>query len=414
MRLVMGAQNCGFGPAAELVAVARALSGHERIFVGDGVAAEFAHCNPDAFDEIRSPAPRCAGLRRLLDGCDGVVSVMDADLVLHGVLAERPVILLDSLFSFWRRERPLAEILRLCETLPRTGFGAADRHLGELSPHERVLAAHLLATHGLVQNFPGVRQRIAEFAALGVGRVPRTTGALVDHNGLRAAAGGGTSAPSAPAYDLLVNLGGFRNFLLDFDEHNDYLLLIERWLPDLLRDWPRFRRVLVCGGPFGGRRARTVAVDGRLADCRLVPQRELLRHVATTPHYLLTPGLTALHEALALGRLPLALPEQHYAHLFTVRRLERTLFAKTAVGLAALVPGHPVPEDDVAGTAALVELAGRIRRDDTHYDRFRRCLNERIEQYLTLGAAERRAGVEELRAAMDGPPLREMLAEVLA
>lgn len=410
MRLVMGAQNCGFGPAAELVAVSRALSGHERIFVGDGVAAEFAHCNPEAFDEIRSPAPRDADLSRLLAGCDRVVSVMDADLVLHGVLADRPVVLLDSLFAFWRLERPLAEILRLCETLPRSGFAVADRHLGELSPHERVVAAHLLATHGLVQNFPGVRQRIAEFAGLGVGRVPRTTGALVDHDGLRAAA---SAEPAASEYDLLINLGGFRNFLLDFDEHNDYLLLIERWLPDLLRDWPRFRRVLVCGGPFGGRRARTVTVDGRRADCRLVPQRELLRHVASTPDYLLTPGLTALHEALALGRLPLALPEQHYAHLFTVRRLERTLFAKTAVGLADLLPDRPVPEDDFTGTAVLVELAGRIRRDDGHYDRFRRCLNERIEQYLALGAAERLSAVEELRAAMDGPPLGEVLAEAL-
>ncbi|GAB7184280.1 hypothetical protein ATKI12_4111 [Kitasatospora sp. Ki12] len=412
MRLVMGAQNCGFGPAAELVAVSRALPDHHRVFVGEGVAAEFALRNPDAFDEIRTPLPSDQDLRQLLLDSDRLVSVMDADLVLRAVLADRPAILVDSLFSFWRTDRPPAAIHRLCATLPRTGFAAADRHLGELSPHERVLAAHLLATHSVVQNFPGVRERIAEFAALGTGRAPRTSGALVDHDGLRAA--GRTDRPQGPAaYDLLVNLGGFRNFLLDFDAHNDYLLLIERWLPDLLRDWPRFGRVLVCGGPFGGRRARTVTVAGRRADCRLVPQRELLAYVATTPHYLMTPGLTALHEALALGRLPLALPEQHYAHLFTIRRLDRTHFAKTALSLTDLLPDHPVPEDDFTGTAALVDIAGRICRDDAHYARFRRHLNERIEHYLALDPAQRREAVEELRSALDGPPLAEVLAEVL-
>ncbi|MFJ8623729.1 hypothetical protein ACIRD3_12905 [Kitasatospora sp. NPDC093550] len=412
MRLVMGAQNCGFGPAAELVAVSRALPDHHRTFVGDGVAAEFALRNPDAFDELRVPPPARRELHHLLRDCDRVVSVMDADLVLRAALADRPVILVDSLFSFWRTDRPLADIRRLCASLPRTGFAAADRHLAELSPHERVLAAHLLATHSVVQNFPGVRQRIAEFAALGIGRVPRTSGALIDHDGLRAT--GRTEPSRSPAaYDLLVNLGGFRNFLLDFDAHNDYLLLIERWLPDLLRDWPRFHKVLVCGGPFGGHRARTVELAGRQADCRLVPQRELLQHVAVTPHHLMTPGLTALHEALALGRLPLCLPEQHYAHLFTVRRLGQTLFGKTALSLTDLLPDHPVPDDDFTGTAALVEMAGRIRRDDTHYSRFRRRLNERIEQYLDLSPTQHLYAVDELRTALDGPPLSEVLAEVL-
>ncbi|MFE3828260.1 hypothetical protein [Streptomyces sp. NPDC059092] len=407
----MGAQNCGFGPAAELVAVSRLLPGHHRVFVGDGVAASFAHRNADAFDVIhemsRSEPVQAAALGALLDACDQVVSVMDADMALRAVVAGRPVVMVDSLFGFWRAERPLATIGVLCADLPRSSFAAADRHLAALSPHERVLAAHLLARHSVVQNFPGVAERTAGFAALGTRAVTHLSGPVIDLAGVRDVPRGG-----APEYDLLINIGGFKNFLLDFDVNNDYLRLLDRWIPDLLRDWPRFRRVLVCGGPFGGRRERSYETAGGRADCRLLPQRALLRQVAHVPHYLMAPGLTALHEALALGRLPLGLHEQHYAHVFTVRRLGATLFGQAAGRFADVLPRQRIPEDDAAGTAALVKIAARVRTDDTLYALFRRTLNERIERYVALTPAQRRHGVEELRNVLGGPPLPSVLATI--
>ncbi|MFF2076776.1 hypothetical protein ACFVXG_18690 [Kitasatospora sp. NPDC058162] len=411
MRILMGAQNCGFGPAAELVAVSRLLHGHRRVFVGDGVAALFARRHPDAFDEIHEiPGAAASDVTdRQLADCDQVVSVMDAELVLRAAVAGRPVTMVDSLFGFWQLTRPLRRIRDLCAALPRTSFAAAAHHLSGLTPHERVIAAHLLATHGLVQNFPGVTERMADFAALGgTGPQLHLTGSLVDLEGLR-------NAPrdAEPDCELLVNVGGFQNFLLDFEANDDYLHLLRRWLPDLLRDWSRFPRVLVCGGPFAGHREHTVTAVGRRAVCRFLPQRELLRKVATTPHYLLTPGLTALHESLALGRLPLGLHEQHYAHLFTVRRLGGTLFGRTAGRFADVLPDHAVPEDDFAGTAALVEIAGRIREDDGLYARFRRTVNERIEQYVSLTPAQQRSGVDELRTALDGEPLPSVLARTI-
>ncbi|MFJ2556070.1 MULTISPECIES: hypothetical protein [unclassified Streptomyces] len=411
MRIVMGAQNCGFGPAAELVAVSRLLPGHHRVFVGDGVAASFARRNADAFDVIhemsRSEPVQAAALDGLLASCDQVVSVMDAELALRAVVAGRPVVMVDSLYSFWRTERPPAAIGALCASLPRTSFAAADRHLALLSPHERVLAAHLLAHHSVVQNFPGVAGRTAAFAALGSGPVTHLSGPVIDLAGVRDVPRGG-----APEYDLLINVGGFKNFLLDFDVNNDYLRLLDRWIPDLLRDWPRFPRVLVCGGPYGAHRERSHEIAGGRADCRFLPQRALLRQVATVPHQLLAPGLTALHEALALGRLPLGLHEQHYAHVFTVRRLGSTLFGRSAGRFADVLPRHRIPEDDVAGTAALVEIAARVRTDDTLYARFRRTLNERIERYVALTPAELRHGVAELRDVLGGPQLSSVLATI--
>ncbi|MCC3777285.1 hypothetical protein [Streptomyces sp. UNOB3_S3] len=411
MRVVMGAQNCGFGPVAELAAVSRLLACHERVFVGDGVAAAFARANPDAFDDIR---PVSGAVDALLESSDHVVSAMDADLALRAVVARRPVVMVDSLFGFWRLERPLARIHGLCESLPRTGFAAADAHLRELSPHERIVAAHLLATDSVVQNFPGADVRIAAFTALGSGPAVHPTGPIIDHSVIDRTGLPGASGEAPPEYDLLVNVGGFRNFLLDFESNNDYLLLLGRWLEDLPRDWPRFRRVLVCGGPFAGHRERTVSSAGRETAFRCLPQREVLRQVANTPAYLLAPGLTALHESLTLGRLPLALHEQHYAHVFTVRRLGGTLFGRTANRFSDVVPYDDVPEDDFAGTAALVRIAGRIRTDDGLYAAFRRSFNERVERYLALTPAQRRDGVRELRDILGGEPVASVVARIFA
>ncbi|MFF8035191.1 MULTISPECIES: hypothetical protein [unclassified Streptomyces] len=409
----MGAQNCGFGPVSELVAVSRPFHEHERVFVGDGVAAVFARRNPDAFDATYdtsglSENARSALIDDLLRGSDHVVSVMDAELVLRSVVARRPVTMVDSLFSFWQLTRPLTEIRDLCTAMPRSRFAAADQHLSGISPHERVVAAHLLATHSVVQNFPGVTERASGFAALGEGPEIHLTGSIVDVEGLR-----DVVRTAESEHDLLINIGGFKNFLLDFDVNNDYVRLLHRWIPDLLRDWPRFRHVLVCGGPFGEGRERTIRAAGGRADCRLLRQRELLQAAATTADYLLAPGLTALHESIALGRLPLAIHEQHYAHVFTMRALDGTLFGRSGGRFTDVVPCHPLPEDDFAGTAALVELAGRIREDRELYAKYRRTFNERIEQYLTLTPPQRRRGVEELGNLLNGTPIHSVMTEIL-
>ncbi|MFE9173498.1 hypothetical protein ACFYNZ_29220 [Streptomyces kebangsaanensis] len=216
-----------------------------------------------------------------------------------------------------------------------------------------------------------------------------------------------------PEYDLLINVGGFKNFLLDFEVNNDYLRLLHRWIPDLLRDWPQFRRVLVCGGPFGEGRERTFSAVGRQADCRFLRQRELLQVAAITADYLLAPGLTALHESIALGRLPLAIHEQHYAHVFTMRALDGTLFGRSGGRFTDVVPCHPLPEDDFTGTAALVELAGRIREDAGLYAKYRRTFNERIEHYVSLTPPQRQQGVEELGKLLDGEPVHSVMTEIL-
>lgn len=141
---------------------------------------------------------------------------------------------------------------------------------------------------------------------------------------------------------------------------------------------------------------------------------ELLQVAATAPHYLLAPGLTALHESLALDRLPLAIHEQHAAHVYTMRELDGTEFGRGAARFGDVLPDHPVPEDDFAGTAARVEIAARIREDDDLYAVFRRTFNERIEHYVSLTSTQRREGVEEPRKLLDGEPVQSVLARIFA
>lgn len=405
MRLLLGAQSCGYGPISKLAALSRLLDHHDRLFVGTTVAADFARRNADAFDDIVEAGTDVLG--RLIEGSDHIVSVMDADLVLRAYAAGRPALMVDSLFAFWQLRTPTGRIADLCAVAPRGDYAALDAHLAELSPHERIYAAHLLADASVVQNFPGVAERAAEARELGADGI-RVTGPIVDEQALA-----DVGSAAGPGHDLLINLGGFKNFLLDYDRHNDYLRLFDRWVPDLLRDWPELERVAVCGGGYGNGRERRVQVGTRTAEFGCMPHREFLPAVASARHYMLTPGLTAIHESLRLGQLPMALPEQHYGHIVNLESLSGTLFHRLGARFSQCIDDYRVPADDFEGTAAIVRQTGRLLADDSAYAGFRRAMNEHIEKFLATGPTARAEGVGELRRLLRGPSFGALLAELL-
>ncbi len=407
MKILMGAQSCGFGPISKLAAMSRMIPQHERVFCGDTVAAIYARRNAGAFDRLHDTAaegPRL--LTELVEQSDCVVSVMDADLVMRAYAAGRPVVMVDSLFSFWQHERSLEHLAELARTAPRGRVEAVLAHFGELRPHERILAAHLLSTHSIVQNFRGVPQRVARFGELGKGQL-HLTSSIIDVQGLAE-----VSSHADATCDLLINIGGFKNFLLDFDVNNAYLKLFDRWVPDLLCDWSRFKEVTVCGGAFSEGRERQVTARGRRASFRMLPHGEFLQSVVSAPCYMLTPGLTAIHESVALGQFPMALPEQHYGHVFNLESLADTLFHRVGVRLSDAVPEHPIPQDDFTGTAAIVELADRVLAEESLYKRFRHVLNTRIERFTALTEQQRADGVTELQELLVGASVRELTEEL--
>lgn len=407
MRMLLGAQSCGYGPISKLTALSRLLPDHHRVFAGATVAADFARRNATAFDDIIDVGTDTAALSALVADCDHVVSVMDADLVFRAYAAGRPAMFLDSLLAFWQLQTPVAEIAELCATAPRGDYDTLDGHFAGLSPHERIYAAHLLAETSLVQNFPGVPERAQGLRELGA-RGVHVTGPIVDESAI-------TGLPGADhhGYDLLINLGGFKNFLLDYDHHNDYLRLFARWVPDLMADRPEFERIAVCGGGFGVGREQVVRVAGRTAEFHCLPQREFLPAVAAARHYMLTPGLTAIHESLLLGHLPMALPEQHAGHVANLESLGGTLFHRLGARFGDLIENYDIPADDFAGTAAIVEEVGRVLSDDDRYARFRAGMNEKIEAFLAVDAEQRAAGVAELHSLLRGPSFADLVADLI-
>ncbi|MDI5961386.1 hypothetical protein POF50_028980 [Streptomyces sp. SL13] len=403
MRILMGAQSCGFGPVAKLAAISRLIPQHERVFCGDTVAVVYARRNAAMFDRLHDTGAERAGLLdELIEQSDCVVSVMDAELVCRAYAAGRPVVMVDSLFSFWQHEVELDRLAELCRDMPRGRAEAVLERLAPLRPHEQILAAHLLCDHSIVQNLRGVPERMARFRELGAGPM-HLTGSIIDTQVLD-----GISPQAEADCDLLINIGGFKNFLLDYDVNNAYLKLFDRWIPDLLKDWERFDRLTVCGGAFSEGREHQVEVRGRHASFRMLPHNELLQQVGTVPHYMLTPGLTSIHEAISIGRLPMALPEQHYGHVFNLRSLDGTLFHSCGVRLTDVAPEHPVPQDDFTGTAAIVALAERILEEEELYKRFRHMLNSRIEQLVGFDERQRADGVAELRARLAANPISQI------
>ncbi|MBM2620376.1 hypothetical protein JIG36_33180 [Actinoplanes sp. LDG1-06] len=407
MRILLGAQSCGFGPISKLTALSRLLPHHHRIFAGVTVAADFAQRNASAFDEVVDVGTDAALLGGLVADCDHVVSVMDAELVFRAYAADRPTMFLDSLLAFWQLRTPEAEIAALCATAPRGDYAKLDAHFAALSPHERIYAAHLLAESSLVQTFPGVPERAQRLRELGARNI-HVTGPIVDEPAIT-----GVPEGDRDGYDLLINLGGFKNFLLDYDHHNDYLRLIARWVPDLMADRPEFERIAVCGGGYGAGREKVVRVGGRTAEFRCLPQREFLPAVATARNYMLTPGLTAIHESLLLGQFPMALPEQHAGHVANLESLGGTSFHRLGARFADLIEDYDIPADDFAGTAAIVEEVGRVLSDDDRYDRFRQGMNTRIEAFLAVGAEGRAEGVRELKSLLQGQSFADLVGELI-
>ncbi|MFC0643901.1 hypothetical protein [Cellulomonas phragmiteti] len=397
---------------SKLTAISRALEGHRRTFVGTTVASDFAHRNADAYDEVIEHDGDLTDVQDRVGPVDLVVSVMDADLAFSALAKGLDVLLVDSLLAFWQLERTPAEIADVCRRAAGRGYVGWQDDVGALTPHEQIYAAHLCATASVAQNFPGVPTRVRELEQLGAA-APRLSGAIIDHDAVGGAEGVDGSDVEVEPIDLLVNIGGFKNFLLDFDVHNEYLHLIERWVPDLVRAWPQLRRVVVCGGAYGGERGRDLTVGRCRVTFECKPQREFIAAMAATRHYLLTPGLTAIHEALAVGSFPLALPEEHVGHIANLQGLGATRFGRDGARFTDLVPGFEVPADDFHGTAAIDRRVGQLLRDDVAYAGFVDGMNARLGTYLELTDAEREAGVAELREMLSGPSFADVLRGVI-
>lgn len=404
MRILSSAQACGFGPVSKLVAITPLLAGSRVDFVGQGVALDFARRHSHRFHRItEGDTSRHEDLAQGLADADLVVSVMDAELVFRAVRAGRPVLFFDSLLGFWLTERSFEELAARAQLVRWADHDTARYVFDTLAPHERILLAHLLARRSYAQNFPGVPARIAALAATGADHI-ELCGPIVDRGALEGAL---TEPPPERPAGLLINLGGFQNFFLDYESHNAYLDLVRRWVSELAVARPELGRILVCGGAF--RRGVTETHGDVEVEYAFLPQTEFLRQLAHAPLYAVPPSLTSLHESVILRRLPLLLPEQHYGHIANLRALRGTVAGDIAASLTDLGNRFIVPEDDLEGTKALDRLTRELLTDESGYRRLADHLDTRLTAYQELTQEQRGAAVDELGALLGGPALAELL-----
>ncbi|MFI5666315.1 hypothetical protein [Streptomyces sp. NPDC051704] len=404
MRILSSAQACGFGPVSKLVAITPLLTGSRVDFVGQGVALDFARRHSHRFHRItEGDTSRHEDLAQDLADADLVVSVMDAELVFRAVRAGRPVLFFDSLLGFWLTDRSFEELAARAQLVRWADHDTARYVFDTLAPHERILLAHLLARRSYAQNFPGVPARIAALAATGADHI-ELCGPIVDRGALEGAL---AEPPPERPVGLLINLGGFQNFFLDYESHNAYLDLVRRWVSELAVARPELGRILVCGGAF--RRGVTETHGDVEVEFAFLPQTEFLRQLAHAPLYAVPPSLTSLHESVILRRLPLLLPEQHYGHIANLRALRGTVAGDIAASLTDLGSRFIVPEDDLEGTKALDRLTRELLTDESGYRRLADHLDTRLTAYQELTEDERAAAVDELGALLGGPALAELL-----
>lgn len=232
-----------------------------------------------------------------------VVAVMDAELAALAWRRGVPCFYVDSLFPMWRLSTAGRQlVLEMLEAGPQSWTRA---RWGQLSRHERVLAAHAASTLSFVQ-------------VLGPGRA---------HDGLEHLFEVQTVEPIVdlslrvprPRDTVLISLSGAR---MDGVRRTAYVEFVER----LLVSVPSVdvsRLVLVgpdglrpLAEPFGA--FRTLAFDDMLAEYNRA-------RVVVAP-----PGLTTLFEAMAYGAPVVFLPEQHQGHVHNLGQLRAAETAPSA------------------------------------------------------------------------------------
>ncbi|RUU32395.1 hypothetical protein [Mesorhizobium sp. M6A.T.Ce.TU.016.01.1.1] len=405
MHVLTSAQPFGFGPAAKLVGLVGHLAPLPVTFVGRGIALRFVRLNDEHFTTIAEYDLANSDVRGLVAGCAVAISVMEPNLVFACVRAGRPVHFFDSLFGFWQTERSLEELSQIASVVRAGSDIEAEQAFRALPVHQAMLVSHLIATGSYVQTLPGVAERTAMLARLGVETIT-ATGPMIDVDRLRRL---GSKAPTS-SRTLLVNLGGFTNTFLDYERRGSYINIILRWLIASAESNWEYDEILVCSGAFAEPYQKIV--NKTLFRVGMLPHVELLDMLATRPVYLAAPGLTSLHEAVPLCVPVMLLPDAHYGHTHNRRSLGGTQLARHASTFSDLGLATDIPDADLEGTRALAEVAAAIDRDASLFQQFAAYMDDRLASFRSMTPNESDRFVHELAALLSCTPIAGIMSEI--
>jgi hypothetical protein len=406
LHVLASAQPFGFGPVAKLAVLAGQLAPLPVTFVGSGIALRYARVNDESFvDVLEHDLADSSTARILASGCAAAISVMEPNLTYACVRARRPVHFFDSLFGFWQAERSFMELAAIADVVRRGSDAEADHAFRSLAVHEAMLVSHLIATSSYAQALPGVSDRIAMLARFGVTPI-RATGSMLDVDRLRAL----RSDASRNSRTLLMNLGGFTNAFLDYASRGSYIDIMLRWLTGRARSSREFDEMLVCSGAFT--EGYETEVNGTRMRVGMLPHRELLEVLVTRPVYLAAPGLTSLHETVALGVPVMLLPDQHYGHTHNRLTLAGTHLTRYGSSFSDLGLAIDIPDSDLDGTHALADVAAAIDRDAHLFQAFTEYMNHRLDGFQAITLSEGDDFIGELAELLDCSPIAEVMSEI--
>lgn len=404
--ILASAQPFGFGPVSKLVQIASYLDRVDISFVGEGSSLRYAQLNDRYFARVDAVDIADAGALRIrARDAKAILSVMEPRLVYVAVRERKPVFFFDSLLDLWASERTMAELAVVAATVRTGSDDEAWAAFESLTVHESMLVSHMLATRSYAQLFPGASRRMEELLALGIDHM-LPTGPMIDVPEIERA----SRHACTRAGTLVANLGGFNNAFLAYPQNGAYIDLILRWLVRVAERGRDFHEIVVCSGAFGNAAVRNLG--GVRFRTGLLPHAELMRLLAGSPVYLIAPGLTSLHEAVAMSNVPMLLPAQHYGHVMNRAWLGQVSLSSYATSFDDLGLTPALRPDDFEGTRQLAEVAARIHAEPELFDRFADYMDRSLARFVARPPEVAAIQVQELRELLTGQPIGALLASL--
>src|SRR3990167_598356 len=316
MRIIFGAQACGFGPVSKMVSLAKEFNTNDKIFIGNDVSFQFVNRQKALFSQTidRNKSKLNIINKAIKESSCGVV-VMDHDLAFHFYLSQKRYYFIDSLFGFWysrKNENTLARIFS---------------SFSEMNQKDKV------------KNY-----NCQEY--------------LNSYNG-----------------EMLINLGGIENFLVDSDTAA-YLKLIEKLSLDLI-SLPYVTKIYVCSGSYKNPKSQTI--NGKKINFIFADKVFFHKLVNAAQFYLSSPGLTAFYEALYYKHPTIYLPEQHASQYYNINHIKKTWLKPYCLTLFDVIGEKKISPNDFRGSSQIVKYVDKILHNKNLYNKFRDNLRKKIE-----------------------------------
>ena len=368
MKVIFGAQACGFGPVSKMVSLTKEFKKEERLFIGNDISLEFVNRQNTLFSKIIDRNKRASNIidETIKESSYGVV-VMDHDLAFQLYLSRKRYYFIDSLFGFWYSRKNENTLARIFSSFSEMSQKEKIKNHNLLKVHEQKLFAHFYSEMSFIQNFFEVKNRISRLNRLGFKNLVEVN-PIIDNYYYQ-------QYKNSSNGELLINLGGIENFLVDI-ETADYLKLIEKLSLDLI-NLPYVKNITVCAGSYKYKKSKII--NGKSILFSFEDKISFHKLISTAQFYLSSPGMTAFYEALYYQRPTIYLPEQHASQYYNINHIKKAWLRPYCLTLFDVIGEKKISPNDFRGSTQIVKYVDKILHNKNLYNKFRDNLRKKIE-----------------------------------